>query len=292
MEAAEGMRGDFPEVSPELAQWILNRLSPGERALLGSARGGRSARSYVDEDLWTRLREWIYQKKSKKLGVKREMTAYTPGETLHLLREPEVVKWHSSVKNWEVPEGYSEVVFVGCAASKPWDIAHCKNKRLDYHSYNKLQDELRGKTYFVTISEPLGIVPNEHWGDFPMYDNPGLFDDVYFVTGLDAKGWVKHGLPGSMYIPFDPEARSQCTKILGEVIAHFVKKNIKKGLKWTSFVGTGNQNMATHDEMLNYANKIVSFLKPESRFMRKQEKTQKFQRTTPYEYMKTILTGS
>lgn len=281
--------GDFPEVTPDLAQWILSRLSPAEKLQLGSARGGKSKRSYVDPDLWVRLREWIYQKKSKKLGIKREMTAYTPGETLFLLKEPEVVKWHNQVRNWQVPPGHSKVAFVGCAASKPWDMSHCKNTRLDYNSYNRLQSEMKGKVYFITISEPLGIVPNEHWGDFPLYDNPGLFDDVYFVTGLDAKGWVKHGLPGSMYLPFDWEARKRVTENLGDIIASFVKKNMNKNLEWVSFVGTENQGMATHDEMLNHANKIVPFLNQDKRYMRKPEKTEKFQRTTPYDFMKNVL---
>jgi len=114
-----------------------------------------------------------------------ELTAYTPGETLKIMENPVIQKWHDSMKNFKVPKNYDNIIFVSCAASKPWGES-CGSAF--YQAYNQLKKEFPN-SYFVTISEPLGIVPSENWEDFPQYDNPGLFKDTALQSGLHTKQW-------------------------------------------------------------------------------------------------------
>ena len=273
----------LPDVPPQTANWILSLLSPAERQQLGSSKGGRSKKNYVSSDLWVKLREFLYTVSARKQpGLKREMTANTPGETLHLLKQPEVKKWHNSVRNFKIPPGHDTVVMVPCAKSKPWDT--CTNPKLLYGSYNKLRNEL-GNTYFVTISEPLGIVPQNHWGDFPSYDNPGLFEDTPSQTSFFAADWKALGLQ-PMEVPFDPSAKAQAIELLAHVIADFAKSNQRPGMRWMSFVEEDSKGLATHSNMLDTANKIFPFLDTTSRYAKRPAK-----RTPPYDYMRGILTG-
>jgi hypothetical protein len=259
------------------------KLSLIEKRQLGLPKGGRSKKKYVSAELWNKLRESFFTVSAKKQpGLIREMTAYTPGETLHLLKQPIVIQWHQSIRRFKIPLSYDTVVMVPCAKSKPWDT--CLNKRLLYGSYNKLRAEF-GNVYFVTISEPLGIVPQSRWGDFPAYDNPGLFEDTPSRTSLLAADWKFLGL-SPMEIPFDREAKVEAIGLLAQVIADFAKFNQRKHLRWMSFVEEKTKGLATHSNMLDAANKIFPFVDTNSRYVKRPES-----RTPPYDYIKSILTG-
>lgn len=187
-----------------------------------------------------------------------DMTAYTPGETLILLEHPTVLAWYKEIAGFKVPENYKTLILVPCAKTKPWDAEHSKRSML-YKSYNRIiKMSLEGTippVYFATISEPLGIVPQARWGDFPQYDNPGLFKEDFMRTGL-YNHQVKAFLGERKMLPFDREAYIKSINILGGVIYNFLKNNYS-GRKVLAFVDGVGGERTTHGDMLTTALKIM-----------------------------------
>jgi hypothetical protein len=228
-------------------QNILRKLSDIERSQLGTPKGGKSAKNYMNADDWVVIRDYHLRKAiERNPETNPELCAYTPGETLKLLNHPIIKNWFSMVQKFKIPEGKEKVIFVSCAASKRWGD---NTKAKDYKCYNMLRKE-NSKIYWVTISEPLGIVPEDHWDDFPFYDNPGLFTSQGQVEN---KFWINQmGKSESLAYPFDPNAFNQCIKILGDVIKNFYEfnKKINPNLKFIPAVETPSEK-STHSRMLD-----------------------------------------
>jgi predicted RNA-binding protein len=118
----------------------------------------------------------VNKSQSSNPNLDKDLTAYTPGETLTILNNPKIRAYHDKVSRFRVPDNFDTIVLVPCAKSKPWGSA-CKSDF--YKAYHQLMaDPEMGKIYMATVSEPLGIVPSSDWENFPQYDNPGLFDDT------------------------------------------------------------------------------------------------------------------
>jgi hypothetical protein len=201
---------------------------------------------------WKRLREILVARSLKSNpSLNPDLTAYTPGETLKLFEHPKIKEWHTEIANFKVPEKYGTVLFVPCAKTKPWACA----TRGIYKSYNQIRAMVeKGEmdpVYFVTISEPLGIVPQDKWADFPQYDNPGLFADDAQRSGLFTKDWDRYGFE-KMIVPFDATSYKKAISILAKIIEQFLKTNEDK--KFLAFV-KDFQGMSTHSHMLNVAQK-------------------------------------
>lgn len=112
------------------------------------------------KEVWCQLRNFLVERSvvsNSKLNP--EMTAYTPSETLVLMKQFEIKNWLDNVENLKIPEEVDTVMFVPCAKTKPWKNAN----RGIYKSYNKIIEENGNNIYFVTISEPLGVVPQNNW---------------------------------------------------------------------------------------------------------------------------------
>jgi hypothetical protein len=187
------------------------------------------------------------------------MTAYTPGETLRLMKQPEIAAWHEKMRHYRIPADVKQVVFVPCAATKPWEGATSGI----YKSYNKLRDEMRkGKfpsAYFVTVSEPLGVVPEREWGTFPRYDDPGLFrNDSARAGRTTTREWLER-FGRNYVVPFDEKAYDQAIDGLSGVIADFARANAKPGRRFISFVDDA-QGTSTHTDMLVHANEKYPFI--------------------------------
>jgi len=237
------------EFSEEEKQNILGKLSDVERSQLGTTKGGKSAKNYMSADDWIIIRDFHLRTRLKETPeTNTNLCAYTPGETLKLLQHPIIKQWFSMVEKFKIPEGKEKVIFVSCAASKRWGE---NAKSEDYKCYNMLRKE-NSKIYWVTISEPLGIVPEDHWDDFPLYDNPGLFTSQGQVQ---SKFWLNQmGKQASLAYPFDQSAFKECIKILGDVIKKFYEfnKQIYPNLKFISAVETPSEK-STHSAMLDYS---------------------------------------
>ena len=240
---------NISEFSEEEKQNILGKLSDVERSQLGTAKGGKSAKDYMGVDDWIIIRDFHLRTRLKQTPeTNTDLCAYTPGETLKLLQHPIIKNWFSMVEKFKIPEGKEKVIFVSCAASKRWGE---NTKSEDYKCYNILRKE-NSKIYWVTISEPLGIVPEDHWNDFPLYDNPGLFTSQGQV---ESKFWTnKMGKKSSFAYPFDQNAFNECIKILGNVIKKFYdfNKQINPNLKFISAVETPSEK-STHSRMLDHS---------------------------------------
>ena len=228
---------------------------------------------------WPKFRKYMVLKSlASNPGLNPELTAYTPGETVALFRHPIIRSWHKKVVSYVVPSDFDSVVFVPCAKSKPWNAC----RRGLYKSYNQLQQE-HDNVYFVTISEPLGIVPQDLWGSFPQYDNPGLFRDLAQRTDMFTSDWKR--LFGHRYLtPFDPSAYEQAISILSEVIKKFVA-NQRRRLKYVSFVEDRPfspllKHIGTHSDMLSRAGVVD----PEMRFTKRAAPRQE-----PYGFLKQTL---
>lgn len=257
----KSVKPDF-DVSPKDAAESYAKLSSVEIEQLKSGE-------YVPYELWPAFRRFLVQRSlASNSSLDGEMTAYTPGETLHLLQTPEIASWREDMKSFHVPDNYNKIIFVPCAKTKPWE----NSTRGIYKDYNKLRLE-RPKLFFVTISEPLGIVPQTYWNNFPQYDNPGLFrDTVQRSGGLFSSDFKKYFNSDKAYkVPFDEDAYNSCIDILSETIKGFLKNNEDKDK--ISFV-EDFKGIGTHSDMLTRAG-----------FIGKRMFKREFPRTGPYAYL-------
>jgi len=203
---------------------------------------------YVPYAMWPAFRKFLLERSmASNSSLDPELTAYTPGETLHLLNNSTISSWHSRMGSYKVPDGYNKVVFVPCAKTKPWENA----SRGIYKDYNKIRSE-HPDLFFVTISEPLGIVPQTLWGNFPQYDNPGLFKDpVQRSGGLFTRDFKRlFNSDKQLKIPFDKAAYNECINVLAGVIKAFLDNNRDK--EFISFV-ENFEGVGTHSDMLTKA---------------------------------------
>jgi predicted RNA-binding protein len=162
----------------------MNTINENEFKQLGATN--KNGVPYIKKlDDWLQFRKFLIEKSKKRNPdhFDENLAAYTPGETLTLLQNKEITQWFKSLESIIIPNDIEAIILVPCAASKPWFNHKNVNKSMLYKSYNQIindieQGEFR-KVYFLTISEPLGIIPQDKWSDFPKYDNPGLFKDDF-----------------------------------------------------------------------------------------------------------------
>ena len=228
-------------------------LSQAERSQLGLRRvhrdGTPSSFRCPPTALWPAVRAYLVARSRRaNPGLDPALTAYTPGETLGLLRHPSVRAWHETMRHFRVPPGFDTIVLVPCAKTKPWEGPAIRRSRL-YADYNRLRTEFP-KAYFVTLSEPLGIVPMERWRDFPQYDNPGLFRDDSQRSGMTTREWLASPWGEKFVLPFDEGARERSIDILAGVVAEFLAAH--RGRRILSFVDSPD-TVTTHAEMLTAA---------------------------------------
>jgi hypothetical protein len=246
----------------------FKNLSETEKNQLGTS-------NFVTMEQWPFVRKYMLERSlQSNPQTDPELTAYTPAETWNLFKNPIIQKWHSEIVDHIVSEKYDTIVFVPCAKTKPWENA-CRGI---YKSYNQLRQEY-GNLYFVTISEPLAIVPSDMWGNFPQYDNPGLFSDPVQRSGLMSSDWKKlFNVSSRLQTPFDPDLQKKCIELLGNIIKQFIIKNKENNpnLKLLSFV-EDFRGKGTHSQMLDIANEIDKTL----RFYKRESP-----REEPYEYIK------
>jgi hypothetical protein len=279
-------------ISQEEKEYIYSLLSPYELSQLGtSVKGQTSPTEYVPKEDWPRLRKLLVMRSmgDNKLLTDPTLTAYTPGETWHLLHHPTVVEWHNKIINHTIPDNYDTVIFVPCAKTKPWGINTCGRSR-PYKDYNQIRKEY-GNVYFVTISEPLAIVPQDMWEDFPQYDNPGLFIQSKMRSDLSTQEWKTlfkdRGLNKYMLIPFDPSMYDKCVAKLGSIINQFVTNIHKRNpnLKMLSFVkDLGDER--SHSDMLSH---IDSKIQDSIAKYTKKEASGRGSLNRPYPWIKSKL---
>jgi len=241
-------------------------LSETEREQLGTPNPS-SQFDYIGQKDWEDLREKLVEKKPSRSYVETddfkydpELTAYTPGEALELLDNPKIQSWFSEIENFIIPEEYKHIILVPCAASKPWGIS-CPGSGKYYKAYHDIKAKLNEEgtlAYWVTISEPLGIVPEDMWDSFPGYDVPGLFKDPSSrMSGMTTKQW-KDMFGEKFSPPFDKQAYDKAIKRLGKVIYKFIINNNEPGRKWISFVKGTKGKVTTHTEMINEAKEFLA----------------------------------
>jgi len=229
--------------------------------------------SYVPYDLWPTFRQFLLDRSIASNGsLNPELTAYTPGETIHLLNNPIISGWLNDIKSFKVSDEFSKIVFVPCAKTKPWENA----TRGIYKDYNRVRKE-HPNLFFVTISEPLAIVPQTLWNNFPQYDNPGLFKDtVQRSGGLFTRDFKTHfGVDRQYKVPFDESAYNKSIDILASTIRSFIENNRDKDM--ISFVEDFH-GTSTHGDMLTKAGFT-------GKRLMKREKA----RSGPYDYIKKNL---
>lgn len=267
---------DFTE---EEKHHILNKLSNVERSQLGKPAGGTSKRSYMSADDWIVVRDYTLRKALEaNKGTNPELCAYTPSETLNLLNHPIIQDWFRMVETFKIPRNKEKVIFVSCAKSKRWGE---NTKAKDYVCYNMIRNT-NEKIYWVTISEPLAIIPEDHWNDFPFYDNPGLFED----RGLSTKQWIElMGKTRSYLYPFDKSAKNECINVLGNVIKKFYEynKRLNPNLKFISAVETPSEK-STHSQMLD----VAGILEQEQRHSRPHKNSTKEDRFSHWDKISTL----
>jgi hypothetical protein len=247
----------------------VNKLNLQEVAQLNTS-------DYPTTEEWCQLRDFLVERSlvSNPL-LNPENTAYTPAETLLLMKQDVIRDWLDNIDSLRVPESAKIIAFVPCAKTKPWKNA----TRGLYKSYNKIIKENTDDIYFVTISEPLGIVPQNNWEDFPQYDNPGLFKDVVQRSGgLFTKDWKEH-FGKRMKMPWDQKSYDEAINILSEKISLFISNNKTKDRQFISFVGD-DKTFGTHADMIKRSGAI----KESCQFLKRGAP-----REEPYEYVNNII---
>lgn len=260
-------------------------LSVTEKKQLGSVRlrqdGTPSAHPYPTPEQWPSLRGYLVERSRKaNPNLDESLTGYTPGETVALLTEPAVAAWHGKEALLAVPEGYSTIVLVPCAKTKPWVGPSVSRSKL-YSAYNELRAE-RPEIYFATISEPLGIVPMDHWASFPQYDNPGLFRDDAQQSGMTKKEWDASPFRRWYGLPFDEQAWHQAIDQLGQVVGTFLERN--QTLEVISVVDNDGGPKTTHGAMLDKAVAVSGV--EVTRYPKRIEA-----RVSPLSYLRDVLDG-
>lgn len=264
---------EYPkEISNEQKIKAFENLSEVEKSQLGT-------KNFVSREDWPYFREYMVRRSvagNPKTDI--ELTAYTAGETWNLFQNPIIKNWHETIVSHIIPNNYDVVVFVPCAKTKPWENA-CRGT---YKSYNALKKEY-DNLYFVTISEPLAIVPMDLWSEFPQYDNPGLFSDpVQRCGGLHTKDWTRlFGVKSRLQTPFDKSLQIKCIHLLGNIIKRFIVNNRTNNpnLKFISFVEDFKKG-GTHSLMLD----VASELDQSSRFFKREK-----ERAQPEDYLRSVL---
>lgn len=141
------------------------------------------------------------------------------------------------------PEKKDILLIYPCSTVKPYNKSR-SYKRL--YSHLQQLNGTREKIQVMTISEPFGLVPEEHYNNFQWYDCPGLFE-----------WWCKkHGQE------FDKEYLDKSLEILADNIGLYLSKSLEKKIykKIIAFVRTYSSNLAqkpdhTHRRMLELASK-------------------------------------
>lgn len=273
-------------------------LSELEKGQLGQSVP-RSKFPYVSPDKWEAYRQYLLER-SRKSNPKLdpELTAYTPGETIGLLKHPKIKEWMNKMRGFKIPDEYKLIVLVPCAKTKPWGLTRPKKSDL-YNAYNQILEmakagelPINGKLYFVTISEPLGIVPQDFWDDFPQYDNPGLFKDPVERAGrIFTREYPKTPLGKKEIIPFDEEAYDTAINSLAGEIGAFMDNNKMPGRIFISFVDDRSGKIkTTHSDMLDRA-KIEEILPAENRFPKPAGKTSRKEKTKPIDHYLKYLSN-
>jgi hypothetical protein len=257
-------------------------LSHIEQSQLGSVRlcqnGKPSTHPWPDATTWPEIRSYLVQRSlASNPALNAELTAYTPGETLDLLQHPDIVEWQRRYTK-RLAGKFTRVVFVPCAKTKPWTGPGVARSRL-YSAYNTLREEM-AQTCFVTISEPLGVVPQQRWGDFLQYDNPGLFTDDSQRSSMTTAEWNTSPFGRCYGVPFDQSARVKALTHLGGVVGKFLKANAH--LEFVSFVDSITGPKSTHGLMLDTA--VTTSGIPVTRFPKRPAP-----RTSPLDWMREIL---
>lgn len=257
----------------------MGRLSSSEREQLAALDAPSGPE-------WRAFRRFVAERDlSRRENTNPKLMAYTPGETVDLFLESEVATWHKTVAQFQIPEEYKLVCFVPCAATKPWDEA----TRGIYKSYNQLRVERDNgdlpKFYFATLSEPLGVVPERHWSDFPQYENPGLFKNSFLRFGMTNKE-LQQFFGREVRLPFGESEFHLAIRTLAKVIENFASNNTMPGRKFISFVeGLRPDQNNTHSQMLTLANQTLHFMDQDDRFPKRAKA-----REAPYQFLKrTIL---
>ena len=259
-------------------------LSEFERSQLGQP--ATPTKHYISEEDWPVLREDIVNRRTglfpEEFPLNSDLTAYTPGETLGLLGHPVVKDWHDKMLKYKIPEKYKTIILVPCAVTKPWGAEHCRRSTYykAYHAVKKDVEEglIPGPLFFVTLSEPLGVVPEDMWDDFPAYDNPGLFKDTPQRSGLTKVKWNASQFERPHEMPFDSEAKDAALNELSDIIAGFILNNKAEGRRFISFVdyrpGTGT---STHSTMLDKAQENLGevFVNEEDRWPKSERSHQR-----------------
>lgn len=256
----------------------MTKLNNIEKNQLGQLKGNFPYIKNLTD--WNLFRDFLVQKSKKRNPdhFDENLSAYTPGETLELLQKKEIQDWFKTLQDFNLPENIEGIILVPCAASKPWKDHKNVNKSKLYKAYNQIIEEVKNKefpnVYFLTISEPLGIVPQELWKSFPKYDNPGLFKDDFLRTGLVKTDWNKTFLKEKHALPFDEEAYIQCIEYLSIVIQKFLQTKCKN-IPIISFVDA--KEHTTHGDMLDHVSLDIKI----TRFMKKEQA-----RSSPYDHLK------
>ena len=268
----------------EINQLGKKRMTPAGKPMTGTVISKENLAEIWQQGFEKRKKK--YNEARKRIAEKTgfwlpELTidryAPTPASTLELFKLADIAQWHLDMANFVIPEGYDTIAFVPCAATKPWcgaldeNTLHSKAHRMLYPSYNRVREMFdKGavgknfkRVYFVTISEPLGVVPQDRWHNFPPYDNSGLFTSPPQQSGFPTKYWLnlpkeKGGTGAKQLFPFDEKAYNKAIDILGNVIANFVQTNKENNpdLKVISFV-KDDKKKGSHELMVDAASKFA-----------------------------------
>lgn len=184
----------------------------------------------------------------RNVKIEESLCFYNPREVYDaLMNNEKVLKWLKFISEIYTPPFRKVLLIYPCASVKPYSESR-SYKRL-YATLRRLGD-LRRFIHVATVSEPLGLVPEEFYGDsqgFLWYDCPGLFE-----------WWCKKF--GQKY---EEEFVEKSIDVLASYVAKFLKRVGEKGVyeKIVAFVKTYSSSLHlkkdhTHRRIIEKAKEI------------------------------------
>ena len=98
---------------------------------------------------------------------------------------------------------------------------------------------LEKRVHVLAVSTLLGIVPEEHFDDMPLYDSSGMFSWAVRQKGLE----------------WDAQVFSQVLQDLGAIVSAYVQKNKDNYTKWVFVYRTPS----VQERVIEYAYALTPF---------------------------------
>ena len=144
----------------------------------------------------------------------------SPRHVWEALQKPPISEWHKFIaEEYEIPRRVNYLIIVPCSAYKPYTPPRDKL----YQCIHSVRNLLSNDAYFITISVPLAVEPEEFW-QFK-WRGYNLIYDAPFFPWIEKFGYKWEG-----------DLADKILKRIDEVFSAFWERNRRKFSKSIAFI--------------------------------------------------------